>query len=61
MKRRLFAGPALLSLALCLAVSLAHFLGRLTVAQFRLYLLLASAGWFVFAPLWASRAKAGKK
>jgi hypothetical protein len=57
MKRRLFAVPALLSLTLCLAVPVLHFLGRLTVAQFRLYLLLASLGWFVFAPLWSLKPK----
>jgi hypothetical protein len=59
MKRRLFAVPALFSLAVCLAVPAAHFLGRLTVPQFRLYLLLASLGWFLFAPLWTSPGKKG--
>jgi hypothetical protein len=61
MKRRLFAVLALISLAFCLAVPVLHFLGRLSVDRFRLYLLLASLGWFIFAPLWAARAKAEKK
>jgi len=52
MKRRQVAILALLSLAFCLAFPVMHFLGRLTVTEFRTDLLLASLGWFIFAPLW---------
>ena len=57
MKRRLFAVLALLSLAFCLAFPILRFLGRVSEASFRSGLLIASIGWFVFAPLWSHKPK----
>jgi hypothetical protein len=44
---------SLLSLAVCLASAVLHFLGKLSAPDFKLAFLLASIGWFVFATLWA--------
>jgi hypothetical protein len=57
MKRRLFAVLALLSLALCLAFPVLRFLDRISEGGFRTGLLIASLGWFVFAPLWSLKPK----
>jgi hypothetical protein len=46
-----------MSLALCLAAPILHFLGRLSAQDFRLVFLTASVGWFVFATLWANARK----
>ncbi len=53
-------GPAafsLMSLAVCLAAPILHFLGKLSAQGFRLVFLIASAGWFVFATLWSKARK----
>ena len=44
---------SLLSLGLCLASAVLHFLGKFSGPDFKLLFLLASLGWFVFATLWA--------
>jgi hypothetical protein len=57
MRRRVFAVLALLSLAFCLAFPILRFLGRISETGFRSGLLIASLGWFVFAPLWSLKPK----
>jgi len=44
---------SLISLAACLVSAILHFLGRLSAPDFKLFFLLGSIGWFVFAILWA--------
>ncbi len=52
---------SLVSLALCLAFSVVHFLGRIDADRFKSGFLLASIAWFIFATLWAGRAKKSSK
>jgi hypothetical protein len=47
----------MVSLAVCLAAPLLYFLGSWSEARFKLILLIASVGWFVFATLWAGTQK----
>jgi hypothetical protein len=49
----------LLSLSAGLAAPVLYFLGSISEARFKLVLLIASAGWLVFATLW-SGAKKGR-
>lgn len=52
--RRAWLGVAAgLSLAAGLAAPVLYFLGVFPEARFKLVLLVASAGWFVFAALWS--------
>ncbi len=55
--KKLLAVFSVLSLVLCLAAPVLYFLGRLTEANFKLALALASAAWFFLATAWASYAK----
>jgi hypothetical protein len=48
----LFAAIALL---ICLAVPFALFWGHITNSEYKMYLLLASLAWFVFATLYATK------
>ncbi len=58
--RRLWLGfGAVISLSAGLAAPVLYFLGVFSEAGFKLALILASAGWFVFATLW-SGAKKGR-
>lgn len=43
------------SLAICLAVPFLYFWGRLSLADYKTVLAVASLAWFVFATLWAGR------
>jgi hypothetical protein len=54
MTRKGWAALSLFSLAGCLAAPVLHFLGKLGSGSYKLVFLAASAGWFVFATLWAS-------
>ncbi len=54
----LLAVSSILSLVMCLAVSVFYFLGTLPEGSFKLALLLASLGWFFLATTWASLRKA---
>jgi hypothetical protein len=47
----------MISLAVCLAAPVLYFLGSWSEARFKLILLIASAGWFVFATLWSGAGK----
>jgi len=49
---------AVLSLAACLAAPVLYFLDIFSEPRFKLVLLVASAGWFVFAALWSGAKKA---
>ena len=53
MKKIVLGSLSLLSLGLCLASAVLHFLGKFSGPDFKLLFLLASLGWFVFATLWA--------
>jgi len=56
--RRLWLGAAsILSLAVGLAAPMLYFLGVVPESRFKLILLAASAGWFVFATLWSGARK----
>jgi len=47
--KNLMGGLALLSLAVCLAAPVLHFLGRISEGSFKTTFLVASIAWFVFA------------
>lgn len=56
--RRVWLGfGAILSLAAGLAAPILYFLGVFSEARFKFVLLIASAGWFVFATLWSGAKK----
>jgi len=56
--RRLWLGfGGVLSLSAGLAAPILYFLGIFSEARFKLALLIASAGWFVFATLWSNAKK----
>jgi hypothetical protein len=55
MAKKGWAALSLISLATCLVAPLLHFLGKLGSGSYKLVFLAASAGWFVFATLWARR------
>lgn len=61
MPRMLLGILSMVSLALCLVFPIIHFLGRIEADRFKSGFLLASIAWFIFAPLWASRAKKSSK
>jgi hypothetical protein len=48
---------SILSLAACIAVPVLYFLGRMSIADYRVLLLCASAGWFGSAAALAFRQK----
>jgi hypothetical protein len=47
------------SLAACAALPFLYLHGSVSLADFKLLLAAASAGWFVFATLWVERRKRG--
>ncbi len=56
--RKVWLGAAsVFSLAAGLAAPILYFLGVFSEARFKLVLLVASAGWFVFATLWSGARK----
>ena len=58
--RRAWLGVAAgISLAASLAAPVLYFLGVIGEARFKMILLVASAGWFVFAGLWSGAKKPG--
>ncbi len=57
MRRGWLGAAAVLSLAAGLAAPILYFLGVLSEPRFKLGLLLASVGWFVFATLWSGSRK----
>jgi len=61
MERKIYGLLSLVSLALCLIFSIAHFLGAIQASRFKLGFLLASIAWFVFATLWVTRPKNSTK
>jgi hypothetical protein len=54
MSRTWLGLASILSLAAGLAAPVLYFLGELSEPRFKLLLLIASAGWFVFATLWSA-------
>lgn len=59
--RRMWLGlGSVLSLAACLAAPCLYFSGRFSEARFKLVLLIASAGYFVFATLWSGAKKGAR-
>jgi len=61
MQRILFGILAFISLVLCLAFPILRFLGRIEADRYKSGFLFASIAWFVFATLWATRAKKSSK
>ena len=57
MRKTWLGAASIFSLAAGLAAPVLYFLGACSEARFKLVLLLASAGWFVFATLWSSARK----
>jgi len=58
MRKTWLGTAAILSLAAGLAAPTLYFLGVFSEPRFKLALLVASAGWFVFATLWSGAKKA---
>jgi hypothetical protein len=48
---------SLASLSLCLTAAVLHFLGYLSNQRYKVTFLVASAGWFILAALWARKRK----
>jgi EamA domain-containing membrane protein RarD len=61
MQRILFGILSMVSLALCLVFSIVYFLGKIKADRFKSGFLFASIAWFIFATLWATRAKKSSK
>ncbi|OGD23079.1 MAG: hypothetical protein A2W03_00655 [Candidatus Aminicenantes bacterium RBG_16_63_16] len=57
MRKTWLGTAAILSLAAGLAAPILYFLGVFSEPRFKLVLLVASAGWFVFATLWSGARK----
>jgi hypothetical protein len=48
---------SLVSLSLCLIAAILHFLGYISNERYKVTFLIASAGWFILAALWARKRK----
>jgi hypothetical protein len=57
MQKMLLAVLSLASLSLCLISAILHFLGHLSNESYKVIFLVASAGWFILAALWARKRK----
>lgn len=57
MRKMVCAVLSLVSLSACLLSSVLYFLGTLSAGSYKLILLAASIGWFIFASLWSFTSK----
>jgi predicted membrane-bound spermidine synthase len=57
MHKTWLGAASVFSLAAGLAAPVLYFLGAFSEARFKLVLLIASGGWFVFAALWSGARK----
>ena len=57
MRKTWLGVAAILCLAACLSAPVLYFLGVFSEPRFKLVLVIASVGWFVFATLWSGARK----
>ena len=54
MTKAILAILSMTSLILCLMSSILHFLGKVSMGQYKGIFMFASISWFIFATIWAS-------
>lgn len=57
MRRKWLGLGSILSLVVCLGAPALYFLGLVSQSRYKLVLVIASLGWFIFATLWAGAGK----